>query len=140
MSKPTFVGFQENFEIPEGYGTHTFKAEFSSALDKDQLFSLLSEAQLMSKWFYQIISFDSKPSGKINYLDKNGTKAEAICTSFILGKEVSFISKDFGSFTGKVNKGKEKNSITLTFTIITDKPVEKKEDIEKIFARMKEFI
>ena len=133
MAKVSFVGFQEKVEIPEGFQLLKIEENLESSLRKDQLFSLLSDVQKLSLWIHQVLSFDSRPGGKIIFED--GTAAT--CTSFVLGKEVSFIADSFGNFTAKVIKGKGHNSIAINFAILTDAGEKRKEDILEIINRLK---
>ena len=125
MAKVSFVGFQEKIEIPEGFQELEIEETFQSEKNKDALFSLISNPQFISQWLYEVHSFNSRPGGKLVFT--NGT--EATCTSFLLGKEVSLISDSFGNFTAKVAKGKPLNSLHLRFSLLTDNPQGKSEEI-----------
>lgn len=137
MSKPTFVGFQEKIEIPDGYQQLLIEDEISTTKDRDYLFSLLSEPQLISQWFVEIISLDSRPSGKVKIGNSSGQTTEAICTGFVLGKEVSMISDGLGNFSGKVIKGRQENTIKISFSILTDAPDQKREEIRGYINRLR---
>ena len=132
MAKVSFVGFQEKVEIPAGFQLCSVGESLTSDLNKDALFSLLSDQTKISLWLGDVISFDSRPGGKL--LFENG--AVATCTSFILGKEVTFISDVFGNVTAKVLKGREKNSIEIAFAILTDDGEKKSREILEIIKRL----
>jgi hypothetical protein len=133
MAKVSFVGFQEKVEIPEGFQLLKIEERLESSLNKDQLFSLLSDVQKLSSWINQVLSFDSRPGGKLIF----GDGSAATCTSFVLGKEVSFIADSFGNLTAKIIKEKDHNSITINFAILTDLSEKKKEEILAIITRLK---
>jgi len=137
MAKVSFVGFQEKVEIPQGFELLEITEEIPTSLHKDQLFSLLSEPAKISEWFYQVTSFDSRPGGKVNFIGINNASAQAVCTSFVLGKEISLIADLFGNFSAKVVKGSGKNSINLHFAILTDDAESKSKEILFLIDRLR---
>jgi hypothetical protein len=137
MAKPSFVGYQEKVEIPEGFELLTIQEEIDTSLNRDQLFSLLSEAEQISQWFYQIKSFDSHQGKKIVFIDDQGLTTDAVCTSFVLGKEVSMLADIFGNFTGEIIKKGKSFSLKVTFKILTDNPDEKSARAQNSIARLK---
>ena len=137
MAKVSFVGFQEKVEIPEGFELLEITEEIPTAVDKDRLFSLLSEPDQISTWFYQVNSLDSRPGGKVNFINASGASAQAVCTSFLLGKEVSLIADDFGNFNAKVVKGKSENSLQLQFSLLTDQGEAKSAEILTLIDRLR---
>ena len=133
MAKVSFVGFQEKVEIPEGFQLCKVEESLTSELDRDSLFSLLSDSKKLSLWLGEITSFDSRPGGKLLFTDG----IVATCTAFVLGKEVSFLADSFGNFTAKVVKGKSENSIDIAFAILTDDGAKKSEEILEVIERLK---
>lgn len=133
MAKVSFVGFQEKVEIPEGFQLCKVEESLTSELDRDSLFSLLSDSKKLSLWLGEITSFDSRPGGKLLFTDGS----VATCTSFVLGKEVSFLADSFGNFTAKVFKGKSENSIDIAFAILTDDGAKKSVEILEVIERLK---
>lgn len=133
MAKVSFVGFQEKVEIPEGFQLLKIEERFESLLSKDELFSLLSDPTKLSQWLDPVQSFDSRPGGKLIF--ENG--AAATCTSFLLGKSVSFIADGFGNFTAEVIKSEENYSIQLTFAILTDEGESKSAEIINLINKLK---
>lgn len=133
MAKVTFVGFQEKIEIPEGFQLLKIEESIKSLKSRDELYSLLTEPPLISRWLFDVQSFDSRPGGKLIFSDGS----EAICTSFVLGKEVSLIADSFGNFTAKVVKKKEENSLHLKFAILIDEVEQKTKEIIAIIDRLK---
>jgi len=129
MAKPSFVGFQEQIEIPEGFELLEINEKIESSKSKDELFSLLSQPELISKWFYQIINLDSRPGGKVNFIGDEGSQLQAICTSVDLGREISFIADIFGNLSAKVVKRESSFFVELNFKILTDMPSQKRERI-----------
>jgi len=140
MAKVSFVGFQEKVEIPEGFELLEVSDEIPSNLHKDQLFSLLSEPTKISEWFYQVTHLDSRPGGKVDFIGFDNTSAQAVCTSFVLGKEISLIADLFGNFSAKVVKGKGENSIHLHFAILTDDAEVKSKVILSLIDRLRALI
>ena len=140
MAKVSFVGFQEKVEIPEGFELLEVSDEIPTNLHKDQLFSLLSEPIKISEWFYKVHTFDSRPGGKVDFLDLNGAAAQAVCTSFVLGKEISLVADLFGNFKAKVVKGKESNFLNLHFSILTNDAQSKSEELLTLVNRLRELV
>ena len=132
MAKVSFVGFQEKVEIPEGFQLLEIEEIYSSAKSRDDLYSLISDPAQISQWLGSVNSFDSRPGGKLTFNDGS----IATCTSFVLGKEVSFIADSFGNFSAKIVKGKDENTIELKFTILTDKAQGKSAEILEILSRL----
>jgi hypothetical protein len=132
MAKVSFVGFQEKVEIPEGFQLLEVEEIYSSTKSKDNLYALLSDPDQISQWLATVRTFDSRPGGKLIFDDGS----VATCTSFVLGKEVSFIADSFGNFTAKVAKGNEGNSIQIKFAILTDDVEGKSAEILEILSRL----
>ncbi len=91
-----------------------------------------SDPDQISQWLANVRTFDSRPGGKLTFEDGR----VATCTSFVLGKEVSFIADSFGNFTAKVSKGNEGNALQLKFAILTDDVEEKSAEILEILSRL----
>ncbi|CAN2225621.1 hypothetical protein MCEMRE196_01365 [Candidatus Nanopelagicaceae bacterium] len=136
MAKVSFVGFQEKVEIPEGFQLLEIEESLETMKDKDFLYSLMSDPRYISQWLDEVVSFDSRPGGKMVFADGNN----ATCTSFVLGKEVSLISDEFGNFNAKVIKGKAANSLQLKFTILTDDSDLKTTEIMVLLERLKSLL
>lgn len=132
MAKVSFVGFQEKVEIPEGFQLLEVEESYSSTKSRDNLYALLSDPDQISQWLANVRTFDSRPGGKLTFEDGR----VATCTSFVLGKEVSFIADSFGNFTAKVSKGNEGNALQLKFAILTDDVEEKSAEILEILSRL----
>ena len=139
MAKINFVGFQEHVEIPEGHQLVAVQEEIKSSLDRDQLFSLLSEPAEISRWFVHVSSLQSKQGGKVFYVGENGSSAEAVCTSYDSGKEISLLSSEFGYYSAKV-VGRKELSVNISFRILTDKPDQAKKSLEGFVANLRELI
>lgn len=122
MSNPSFVGFQAKVEIPEGFELLEIREEIVSALDKEELYSYLSRADLLSNWFYEVKNLDLRPGGKVNFIDDSGSAAKAVCTSVTFGKNISLLADAFGNFTAHVSKSGSGSKISLNFKILTDSP------------------
>jgi hypothetical protein len=136
MAKSSFVGFQENIEIPTGFQLLEIHEELISGKDRDSLFLILSSPEEISQWFYPLKKFESRPSGKFIFV--HGESEEAgICTSFVLGKEISFITSTLGNISGKVGKGKHGNLLSISFKILTDEVESKREEILDIIKRLR---
>lgn len=138
MAKVSFVGFQEKVEIPEGFELLLIDEEIGTNADKDRLFSLLSEPEQISSWFYKVTAFDSRPGGKLDFVNAAGASDQAVCTSFVLGKEVSFVADAFGNFSARVIKGKSENSIQLRFSLLTDQGKAKSKEILGLIDRLRQ--
>lgn len=132
MAKVSFVGFQEKVEIPEGFQLLEIEENFTSAKQRDDLYKLLSDPDCISQWLATVRTFDSRPGGKLTFNDGD----VATCTSFVLGKEVSFIADSFGNFTAKVVKSNEGNTLQLKFAILTDNVEGKSAEILEILSRL----
>ena len=137
MSKPSFVGFQEKIDIPVGFEQLLIEEEISTEHNQDQLFSLLSEPDLIAQWFVHIESLDSRPGGKVKIRNTQDQIIEAICTGFVPGKEISIISDEFGNFTGKVIKGRNQNTLKISFALLTDRVSEKRSEFVGYINRLR---
>jgi hypothetical protein len=137
MSKPSFVGYQEKVEIPQGYELIEIKKVIESQLSKDQLFAYLSDQELLSRWFYRISKFNSRPGGKVLFIDEEGIEHEAICTSIVFGREISFLADLFGNFQATVSTIPSGGSITISFKILTDLTVAKAELINSTIEKLR---
>jgi hypothetical protein len=138
MSKPSFVGFQEKVVIPDGYELLEIKERIESPLKRDELFSLLALPEKLSQWFYTFTTVDLRPGGKVNFVGDDGVSLQAVCTSIVFEKEISYIADIFGNFTAKVTKAGKLNAIGVNFKILTDNPEDKRvrilDSIEKLKA------
>jgi hypothetical protein len=139
MAKINFVGFQEHVEIPEGHELLVVEDVIDSALNRDQLFSLLAEPEEISRWFVKVNSLQSKQGGKVQFVDESGATAEAVCTAYDGGKEISLLSSEFGNFSAKV-VGRRQFSVKISFRILTDTPVEAKKKLEVFVANLRGLI
>ena len=138
MSKPSFVGFQEKVVVPEGFELLEISVKVESQRERDDLFTYLAMPVKLSQWFYTFTSIDLRPGGKVNFMGDDGVTLQAVCTSAIFDKEVSYISDIFGNFTAKVGKSEKLNALEVNFKILTDQPESKRariiESIEKLRA------
>lgn len=134
-----FVGFQQKVEIPEGHQLVFVEEEIKSSLDRDQLFSLLSEPEEISRWFVRVGSLQSKQGGKVKFINEAGLTSEAICTTYESGKEISLLSSEFGNYSAKV-VGRKEFSVKITFRILTDEPVEAKKKLEVFVTNLRGLI
>lgn len=139
MAKINFVGFQEHVEIPENHELLEIREDIIYKLTRDQVFSLVSEPSQLSKWFYPVVSLDSKPGGKVEFLTSSGEKAEALCTSFIGGKEISLLSNQFGEFSAKII-GRKNSKLSLRFRILTEEPEVINEALTTFVGNLREII
>jgi len=139
MAKINFVGFQEHVEIPEGHQLVAVEAEIRSLQGREELFSLLSEPKEISKWFLTINSLQSKQGGKVIFVDDSGGTAEAVCTSYDSGKEISLLSAEFGNYSAKVI-GRKELSVKISFRILTNAPDEAKKRLEGYVANLRGLI
>lgn len=121
MAKVSFVGFQEHVEIPENHRLVDIEDEISCVLEKDSVFEFLSVPAKISEWFYRVNSLDSKQSGKVSFVNRAGVTSEAVCTSYIGGKEISLLSQEFGEYSAKII-GRKDCSVKIRFRILTDNP------------------
>jgi hypothetical protein len=140
MAKVNFVGFQESVEVPEGFKLLEIKDEISSKLGKDELFSYLSRADLISQWFYQVSNLDLRPGGKISFIDDSGKSSEAVCTSVIFGKEISLLADVFGNFTAKVKKAGSGSKVEAQFKILTDNPEAKSQRVMEALEKLRALV
>jgi uncharacterized protein YndB with AHSA1/START domain len=138
MTKPSFVGFQEKVVIPEGFELLEINQRFESELERDELFALLALPEKLSQWFYSISSVDLRAGGKVNFIGDDGATLQAVCTSVVFEKEISYIADLFGNFTAKVSKAGKLNALEINFKILTNEPESKRarifESIEKLKA------
>lgn len=134
-----FVGFQQKVEIPEGHQLVFVEEEIKSSLDRDQLFSLLSEPEMISRWFVRVGSLQSKQGGKVKFINEAGLTSEAICTTYESGKEISLLSSEFGNYSAKV-VGRKEFSVKISFRILTDEPVEAKKKLEVFVTNLRGLI
>lgn len=139
MAKINFVGFQEHVEIPEGYELLEINEEIPSNLGRDDVFSFLSEPEKISGWFYQVLSLESKSSGKVTFLTLEGVKSEAICIAYDGGRELSLLSEKFGEFTAKV-KGSKNCSLSIKFRILTNDPNPIRTELLLLITKLRELL
>ena len=104
MSRVNFVGFQDHFELPENSELVDLRIDIECDFDEQKAFSLIGEANYLSQWFYEITSFQSKPGGKLHFIDKAGASVQGICTSYTPGREISLLAEEFGEFIGRVQR------------------------------------
>lgn len=136
MAKINFVGFQEHVEIPDGHKLVVIENELRSALGREALFSLLSEPEKISQWFYSINQLESKQGGKVKFVGDSGVESEGVCTAYVSGKEIAILSSDFGNFSAKVN-GRKECSIRIKFTLLTNNPESAKVKIEGFVSKLR---
>lgn len=122
MANIKFVGFQEQVEISKTLELVDIQEEISSNLNRDQVFSLLCRRELLSKWFYEVISIDSRPGGKVRFTADSGEEVVAICTSFTLGEEVTLLSDLFGEFSARIINSNDDLKLQVRFKKLTDNP------------------
>ena len=140
MTKPSFVGFQEKVVIPEGFELLEIKERLESTLGRDELFALLALPEKLSQWFYTFSSVDLRPGGKVNFIGDDGANFQAVCTSVVFEKEISYIADLFGNFTAKVAKAGKVNALELNFKILTDEPDAKRNRILESIAKLKALV
>ena len=140
MSKPSFVGFQEKVVIPEGFELLEIKEKLESALGRDDLFALLALPEKLSQWFYTFISVDLRPGGKVNFVGDDGATLQAVCTSVVFEKEISYIADVFGNFTVKVSKAGKLNALEINFKILTNEPDVKRTRILQSISKLKALV
>jgi hypothetical protein len=122
MTKPSFVGFQEKVAIPEGFELLEIKQKFESELERDELFALLALPEKLSQWFYSFSNVDLRAGGKVNFIGDDGATLQAVCTSVVFEREISYIADVFGNFSAKVSKAGKRNALEINFKILTDEP------------------
>ena len=137
MANIKFVGFQDSFEIPEGHERLELHFEIKTALDKDSAFSLISIPGEISKWFFDIENLDPRAGGKVSFVNSDGSIKDAICTSMVLGKEFSLISKEFGEAKFKVESKKAEVTIVVDFKLFTDESKAATEIFEGFVSRLR---
>jgi uncharacterized protein YndB with AHSA1/START domain len=140
MSKPSFVGFQEKVVIPEGFELLEINEKLESALGRDDLFALLALPEKLSQWFYTFTSVDLRPGGKVNFVGDDGATLQAVCTSVVFEKEISYIADVFGNLTVRVSKAGKLNVLEINFKILTDQPEEKRTRILQSIAKLKALV
>jgi hypothetical protein len=140
MSKPSFVGFQEKVVIPEGFELLEIKERIESTLGRDELFSLLAVPEKLSQWFYTFSSVDLRPGGKVNFIGDDGANLQAVCTSVVFEKEISYIADVFGNFTAKVTKAGKLNAIEINFKILTNEIEVKRARITESAEKLKALV
>jgi hypothetical protein len=140
MANIKFVGFQDSFEIPESHERLELHHEISCALDKDSAFSLISIPAEISKWFFEIKSLDPRAGGKVSFINSQGINTEAVCTSMVLGKEVSLVSREFGEVKARVEGKKSDISIVLDFKLFTDNSAATTILFEGFVSRLRELV
>ena len=134
-----FVGFQQKVEIPEGHQLVVVEEEIKSSLERNQLFSLLSQPEEISRWFIHVNSLQSKQGGKVQFVNVAGSTSEAICTSYESGREISLLSSEFGNYSARVI-GRKGLSVKISFRILTDEPIESKKKLEGYAANLRGLI
>ncbi len=140
MTKPSFVGFQEKVVIPPGFELLEIYERLESSLERDELFALLALPEKLSQWFYTFVSVDLRPGGKVNFLGDNEESLQAVCTSVVFEKEISYIADVFGNLTAKISKAGNHNSIEIKFNILTDQPELKRARIVESMKKLKALI
>ena len=140
MTKPSFVGFQEKVVIPEGFELLEIKERIESTLGRDELFTYLAMPEKLSQWFYTFTSVDLRPGGKVNFLGDDGANLQAVCTSVVFEKEISYITEVFGNLTAKVSKSGKLNAIDINFKILTDQHEAKRTRISESIEKLKALV
>ncbi len=138
MSRVNFVGFQEHFELPEDSQLVDLRIDIECDFDEEKAFSLIGEARYLSQWFYEITSFQSKPGGKLHFIDQAGLPAQGICTSYTPGREISLLSEQFGEFIGRVTRVDAKVVIKLHIKCFAQEYEAKRELFSSFAQRLKE--
>lgn len=133
-----FVGFQEQVEISKTLELLDFKEEISFRLNREQVFSLICEPAQLSKWFYRVISIDSRPGGKARFLTDASEEAEAICTSFTLGEEITLLSETFGEFSARIVNSHDDLKLQVRFKKLTDNASEMTEIFKTFIQNLRE--
>jgi hypothetical protein len=131
-----FVGFQEHVEIPEGFSQILLQEEIQSSLSKEATFSMLSEPQLISSWFVNVSSLQSKQGGKFSFTSDKGS-GEGVCLAAVMGREIALLADEFGEFRAKVNQSGDDVNVSVTFKILTDAPDAKRVQLESYISNLK---
>ena len=137
MSSFKFVGNQERIEIPEGSQLVEISALIPFKRVDIDPFDLLGQSDLISSWLYPVKSAKLNQGGKILFSRETGEEIEAVCISFILGRELSLVSDDFGTATFKIEK-KDSISIRADFKILTTLYDEKRELFRRFISQLSE--
>ena len=131
-----FVGSQDRIEIPEGSQV----VEISSLIPFTRIdidpFDLLSQSELIGSWLYPVKSAKLNQGGKIIFLTDNGEEIAAVCTSFILGRELSLVADQFGTMTCVVARESAEVVMKVNFKILTLLPAEKRALFNDCIARL----
>ena len=138
MSSFKFVGNQERIEIPEGSQLVEISALIPFTRVDIDPFDLLGQKDLISSWLYPVKSAKLNQGGKILFSRETGNEIEAVCISFILGRELSLVSDDFGTATFKIEKQKNDVSIRADFKILTTLYDEKRELFHRLISQLSE--
>jgi hypothetical protein len=138
MVKPRFVGFQEQVEIPEGFELLEIHEVISGSKNRDQLFSLLSQPNLVSEWLYQVVDLNLKPGGGANFTGDDGNVFQAVCTAVDFGREISFLSDIFGDMSARIIKSENLFAIDIQFKILTDDVSAKSARIQQSLEKLRE--
>lgn len=134
-----FVGFQEHVEIPADHSQISVQEEINSSLGKDATFSMLSEPQLISSWFVNVSSLQSKQGGKLIFTSDKGS-GEGVCLSAVMGREIALLADEFGEFRAKVNQSGDEVTVSVAFNILTDVPDVKRVQLENYISNLKEVL
>jgi len=138
MSSFKFVGNQERIEIPEGSQLVEISALIPFKRVDIDPFDLLGQSDLISSWLYPVKSAKLNQGGKLLFSRETGEEIEAVCISFIVGRELSLVSDDFGTATFKIEKKKNDLSIKADFKILTTLYDEKRELFDRFISQLSE--
>lgn len=133
-----FVGSQDRVEIPEGSTLVEISSHIPFKNKAVDPFDLLSQAELISRWLYPVKSAKLNQGGKIIFLTENGDEVAAVCTSFILGRELSLVADQFGTLTCVVARESAEVVMKVNFKILTLLPAEKRALFNDCIARLSE--
>jgi hypothetical protein len=138
MSSFKFVGNQERIKIPEGSQI----VEISTLIPFTRIdidpFDLLGQKELISSWLYPVKSARLNQGGKILFSRETGEEIEAVCISFIVGRELSLVSDDFGTASFNIEKKKSDVAIRAEFKILTTLYDEKRELFHRFISQLSE--
>ena len=132
-----FVGFQEHVEIPEGHSQLAIRQEIKSSLNQDETFSMLSQPELISSWFVNVISLQTKQGGKLVFKSGANEQEEGVCLSAVMGREIALLSNGFGEFRAKLRLSSDEVFVVVDFKILTDAPAQKKVQLESYISNLK---
>lgn len=138
VAKFRFVGFQDHYEVPDPKDLVELQVDIECSVDEVKAFSLIGEVRYLNLWFYEIQEFDSKPGGKIRFIDSKGKVANAICISYRPGKEVSILADECGELVAQIHRNDEKVSIRIQLKSVDEDRGSKEALFNSFVTRLRE--